>query len=296
MTYDNDELADPTETQTDHLPPLSPELIDGFAARIQSIIKAAIEAAPGSAPSEDTMKFINARVPPKTLPRYATLDEIDLVVWDEALAILERIFAYPYAVQYRKHLKDAPEEVRMAWQIHSHSLRGNELYVVQDRTTAFLDFLHAVARDLDLRPSAKSKTFETESKKLFRRRLLERHEVTHAKMRPSLTSRIINMQSAIGRAAPEEREPMVVQMVNAAAPLIDKLHQLRGKQLSYEEVEQVHEEGARREARQMLDLFGKAVLATLNIPVSAPSNGVPSGEAGAPSLSSADSSSEDDKV
>lgn len=115
-------------------------------------------------------------------------------------------------------------------------------------------------------------------------------------MRPSLTSRIINMQSAIGRAAPEEREPMVVQMVNAAAPLIDKLHQLRGKQLSYEEVEQIHEEGARREARQMLDLFGKAVLATLSIPVSTPSNGVPSGEAGAPSLSAADSSSEEDKT
>lgn len=263
-------MPDKTEIPADDLPLLSPDVIDGLANLIQHAIKTAARATPGKPASDELKKLIAKRVPPKTLARYDTLDDYHIVAWDEAMAILERIFAYPYTVQYRKHLKGVPLDVGAAWQIHSHSLRGNELYIVQDRTEAFLGFLHVLAGECGLTTTDQTKAFENKFKKAFKRRLLQRHEVTHAHMRPSLVSRIINLNSAMARATPDEKEPMVTQFIEATAPVLGMLQELTGKNLTVAEVEQMHEAGAEREAQVMLDLFGRCVLTTLNIAMTGP--------------------------
>lgn len=246
------------------LPPLSAEVIDNLADRMQDAIKSATDLSPGKPASSTLKKLVAKRVPPKTLAQFNTLDSYHLVLWDECMSILERISAYPHTVGYRKHLSNAPQDVRRAWLIHSHSLRGNELYIVQDRTKAFLLFLYAVANEAGLAATEQSNSFENIYRKRFRRRLHERHEITHAHSRPSLTSRIINMQSALARANDEDKSSMVAQLLGATTPFLAMLEKLQGKPLAIGEVETLQQEGADREAREMLDLFGRAVLKTLN--------------------------------
>lgn len=264
--------TDEINIQPEILPPLTTTIIDELACRIQYTIKTATDATPGKAASDVLKALVAKRVPPKTLARYDTLDNHHFIVWDEALSILERIFAYPAVVQYRKHLSGAPKEVRLAWQIHSHSLRCGELYIVQDRTKAFLGYLHAVAAECGIVGSDERKTFERRFKARFKRRLLERHELTHAHARPSLTSRIINAHTTMARVKPDEVEAMVIESLNSTKPLLDKLQALRGKALMFDDALRLHEESAQREAREMLDLFGKAALATLNITLPQPAS------------------------
>jgi len=129
-------------------------------------------------------------------PDFHVLDNYGLIIWDEAMTILDRILVYPFTASYRKHLLGAPKEVIGAWQFHSHSLRVGELYIVQDRTVALLEFLKVVAEDCGLPATDCRKSFESSFKKVFDRRLCERHRLTHAHERPSIISRIIDLSGA----------------------------------------------------------------------------------------------------
>lgn len=257
-----------SETQHEALPPLELGLAQALAARVSDTVTAAAKAIPGRPASAESKKLVARRVPPSWISKYEVMDEYGFVIWDEAMTILDRILVYPFTASYRRHLNGAPKEVLGAWQFHSHSLRVGELYIVLDRTLALLEFLTSVAKDCGLPVTDYRKTFEKKFKKTFARHLRERHRLTHAHERPSITSRIVDLSG--GKWAGDE-EQSAKQLMDLIATTLLKLigtNEAAGRTPppTLEDFEALHESGAEREARWMLKLVGEALLATLNDP------------------------------
>lgn len=238
------------------LPPLEVSLAQALAARVGNTITNATKASPRLLASAVARKLVARRVPQKWLAKYEVMDEYGFVIRDETMTILDRILVYPFTATYRKHLIDAPKEVIGAWQFHSHSLRVGELYIVLDRTLALLEFLTVVAGDSGLPVTNQRKAFEKTFKKTFDRRLRERHRLTHAHERPSMTSRIIDLSGA--KWAGEDGEPakQLMALINGLAPKLTEASEAAGQAppKTPQDVETIHEWGAQQEARQMLVL------------------------------------------
>ncbi|MBB3138113.1 hypothetical protein FHS26_005891 [Rhizobium pisi] len=233
------------------------------------VIQAACEGASASGlmPSDETKKLLLKRVSPKNALNFDSLERYWVVLLDELSQILDRILAYPYVVQYRKVLKSAPRELLMAWQIHSQSLRSGELYIVQDRTCEFLKFLSHVGRDCGITISDQTKTFEKAFKKTFERRLRERHRVVHAHERPSWESRIISLSGQTSPLPEDAIKALLMETFEKTMPTLQRVSSQLGKEppMSVAAVEKIHEEGAVKEARLMLDLVAKALLSTIGL-------------------------------
>lgn len=255
-------------TEHEALPPLEVSLAQALAAKVSDTITAAAQSSSGLPASANAKKLVARRVPPSWLSKYDVMDEYGFVVWDEAMTILDRILAYPVTVTYRKYLTGAPREVIGAWQFHSHSLRVGEIYIVLDRTMALLDFLHVVAKDCGLQVSDSRKAFEKAFKKAFDGRLRERHRLTHAHERPSITSRIVDLSGGKWADDDEEAAKQLIELFSKTLPSLIEAAETAGRTLptSIEEVEAVHELGAQREAQKMLKLVGEALLGMLNDP------------------------------
>ncbi|TAW09936.1 hypothetical protein [Rhizobium ruizarguesonis] len=254
---------------SDDLPPLTAESTAKLAQLMTDVIQVACEGASASGliPSDETKKFLLKRVSPKNTLNFDSLERYWVVLFDELSQILDRILAYQYVVQYRKVLKSGPNELLMAWQIHSQSLRSGELYIVQDRTSEFLKFLSYVGRDCGLTISDQTKAFEKAFKKTFERRLRERHRVVHAHERPSWESRIISLSGQTSPLPEDAIKVLLLETFEKTIPALQRVSSQLGKEppMSVEAVEKIHEEGAIKEARLMLDLVAKAVLTTVGL-------------------------------
>lgn len=256
-----------TEIESEDLPPLEVGLAQALAAKVSETVSAAAKAAPGRRASARSKTLVARRVQPNWLPKYEVMDDYSYLVWDEAMTILDRILVYPFTTSYRKHLVSAPKEVISAWQFHSHSLRVGELYIVLDRSLALLEFLTVVAEDSGLPVTDQRKAFEKAFRKIFDSRLRERHRLTHAHERPSMTSRIIDLSG--GKCSGEEASALKDFMEGMMTDMMRKLSEVseakgRTPPKTLQEVEALHEFGALQEARQMLRLVGEALLGTIN--------------------------------
>lgn len=257
-----------TTLESEALPPLEAGIARGLAGKVSDLITTAAKASPGLRASDEAKKLVARRMPPKWLSKYEVMDEYGFVIWDEAMTILDRILVYPFTASYRKHLISAPKEVIGAWQFHSHSLRIGELYIVLDRTLALLEFLNIVARDSGLPVTDQRKVFEKIFKKTFDRRLRERHRLTHAHERPSMTSRIIDLSGGKWIGDEHESAEELMALLTSMLPKLKEASEAAGRTApkTPQEVEAIHEWGAQQEARQMLKLVGDALLGTLNDP------------------------------
>lgn len=254
------------------LPPLEAGIAQALAAKVSDAITAAAQGSPGRPASLKSRQLAAKRVSPSTAKKIHVLDDYGLIIWDEAMTILDRILVYPFTASYRKHLLGAPKEVIGAWQFHSHSLRVGELYIVQDRTVALLEFLKVVADDCGLPATDRRKSFESSFKKTFERRLRERHRLTHAHERPSMISRIIDLSGAKWTDDKEGVEKQVIDLMTKTLPMLVQSSEATGRTppRTPKDVETLHELQAEREARQMLKLVGDALLGTINDPAVAP--------------------------
>lgn len=252
-----------TAMPVDDLPPLDVRFAQALAAKVSDAITAA---AAGKPASFNSKKLVAKRVRPTWLPQYEVMDKYGFVLWDEILTILDRILVYPYIATYRKHLRDAPKEVLSAWQFHSHTLRVGEIYLVQDRTSALLEFLNSVAADCGLPVTDCRKSFESKFKKTFERRLRERHRLTHAHERPSAVSRLVDLSGSKWTGDEAEAARLMTDLLSKALPRLVEVSEAAGRPppMSMEDIEALHEKGAEQEARQMLMLVAEALLATLS--------------------------------
>ncbi|MCA3280831.1 MAG: hypothetical protein ING10_16315 [Roseomonas sp.] len=260
--------------EDDPLPALERRVAYALAGTVREFIEKAVQTAPGRNASPACKKLVAKRVPPALIAKYDILDDYGLLIWDEAMTILDRILVYPFTVTYRRHLFSAPQDVRTAWQFHSHSLRVGEIYIVQDRTSALLKFLNVVMGDLGFSVIDQSRNFEQKFKKAFDWHLRERHRLTHAHERPSMTSRIIDFLGAkLAENSAESTEAIARLMIDIQPRLIQMREASGGGPMNtLEDFVAFHELSAQREARKMLSLFREALLGTINHSLEWPAN------------------------
>jgi hypothetical protein len=143
--------------------------------------------------STTTKAQITKRVPPKQLQKYLTLEMAISLLALEIVDLGTRISHYQHIERYRDHFTAPNTEVRAAFVMHTHILRGSEIYVIMERCKDCLDFFYELACDLDLGGTKMSRKMETCFKKEFERHLRERHRIVHAHERPSLVSRMVGI-------------------------------------------------------------------------------------------------------
>jgi hypothetical protein len=210
--------------------------------------------------SSDTIKQIAKRVAPSVLPSYLDIEKaIDLLMM-ELQTIGTRIVQYRYIGVYNSHFHSPSPEIGIAFLSHFHSLRVNELYIVLERGSDFLRFCELIAEDLELPSLHKVKSYIKSFKKIFERRLRERHRIVHAHERPSLASRLLELPPGM------DRDQVTDAIVPLSVQLMSLWFLLNGKpvpeQITKEdfdafraEMMELHLNAFDQEAREMWDLF-----------------------------------------
>ncbi|MDR6513361.1 hypothetical protein J2792_004255 [Novosphingobium capsulatum] len=124
--------------------------------------------------------------------------------------------------------------MRAAFVMHTHILRGSEIYVIMERCEDWLKFFYELASDLDLGPTQVVKKLQTRFKKEFERHLRERHRIVHAHERPSLVSRMVGVP-------PEDLDhPDFAKVyVDTVSMLAGLLHKVMGDQVEGKSAEEV---------------------------------------------------------
>lgn len=223
--------------------------------------------------SAETKKGIVKRVTPKLVAKFSKAEMLPTLIALELEMLGDRIRLYPFTAQYREAINSAPRDMLVAWQLHSHSLRQGELYIIQERSVELLKFLREVATNLGIPSPDRSKFLERAFKKRFAYRLRERHRLVHAHERPSLTSRMVDFAIA----AEETDKDMVVAVL---ADLLAKMAELLpgpstdDPQESFQRLLALRDSYAamaHREATHMFEMLTDEVGMTLGILIQPPS-------------------------
>ena len=183
--------------------------------------------------SDETRKQIIKRVPFSQLQKYLTVEMAIALLALEISDLGTRISHYQHIVRYREHFNAPNKPMGAAFVMHTHILRGSEIYIIMARCEDWLKFFYALAVDLDLGPTHMAKKLQTRFKKEFERHLRERHRIVHAHERPSLASWMVG-------APPEDLDhPDFAKLyVDTAGMLVDMLHKAIGEQIKYKSADE----------------------------------------------------------
>lgn len=184
--------------------------------------------------SDETRKHITKRVPLSQLQKYLTVEMAIALLALEISDLGTRISHYQHIERYREHFKAPDKAMRAAFVMHTHVLRGSEIYVVMERCEDWLKFFYELASDLDLGPTQVAKKLQMRFKKEFERHLRERHRIVHAHERPSLVSRMVG-------TPPEDLDhPDFAKFyVDTVSKLASMLHKAIGDQVEGKSAEEV---------------------------------------------------------
>lgn len=170
------------------------EQINEVSGGIEASLKRHLAAMPLQPVLSDAVKKqIAKRVPPKTLDANLTPEAAISLAAMELADLGTRISHYQHIERYREHFNPPNVAMRAAFVMHTHILRGSEIYVIMEQCVSFLTFFYDLAEVLDLGPTNTAKSLEKQFKKEFDRHLRERHRIVHAHERPSLVSRMIGV-------------------------------------------------------------------------------------------------------
>jgi hypothetical protein len=142
-----------------------------------------------------TKNHIKKRVPPTTFDAYVNADKALSLILLELNDLGLRISRYMFIGRYREYLQTSDADIGSAFAMHILTLRGSEIYIIMERCCDFLRFLHGILKDQGLASVDISASLEKQFKKQFSRHLLERHRIVHSHERPSLASRITNINA-----------------------------------------------------------------------------------------------------
>lgn len=142
--------------------------------------------------TNEIRKGVTKRLSPKNAMEYVVAEKLPTLIRFEIETLASRIRLYHYTAQYRNFITFDSHDMFAAWQLHSHSLRQNELYIIQERGSALLTFLRQVAGCFGLKSTDRSKNFAKKMKMRFEYRLRERHRIVHVHERPSMSSLLID--------------------------------------------------------------------------------------------------------
>lgn len=215
--------------------------------------------------SSTTAKSVSKRLSKKGAKRFETVSSLPLLVSSEVLTLCERIRIYPFVAKYREALRSDSPEMTAAWQLHSHSLRQSELYVIQERGGDILDFAHHVAADMGLGTANRSKEFEKRFKKQFEWRLRDRHRVVHAHEKPSMTSRLTDLMITTNETTEGDAKDFFMGLLVRISDMLPGEKTDDPKELTrrLQSVRDTYVKDAEEEAYQMMKIFVEELKETI---------------------------------
>jgi hypothetical protein len=248
---------------------LTQNMVWAVAGRVNELLEHYALAVPEAKKvSSDTGRAIAKRISVNGAKNYTKVRSLPFFLAAEIRTYLERIRIYPFVVKYREVLKPSSMDMNAAWQLHSHSLRQSECYVIQERGTDILEFAHLVAVDLGLGTKSRAKNFEKRFKKEFEVRLRDRHRVVHAHERPSLTTRVTDMMVGADKENPDDMAKQLMKVMFDVSrrlpgmPTDDPDKAIKRMFAVREEYPKI----AEREAVQMMDIFYEELVQTIVAP------------------------------
>ncbi len=232
------------------------DVLDGHAARLPESQKV----------SPKTLAAVQKRLSENGAKKFTSVRSLPLLVSSEVLSWCERVRIYPFVAKYRVEVNNGSKEMVAAWQLHSHSLRQSEIYVLQERGKDIINFAHLVAADLGLGTENRANKFEKRFKTQFEWRLRDRHRVVHAHEKPSLTSCLADLMVATDESTNDVfQEYIVVLLRNIAETLPgEKTEDPKEKLKHLHSVRDIYEKGAEEEATQMIDIFVEELQMTIS--------------------------------
>jgi hypothetical protein len=183
--------------------------------------------------SQPLREQIKRRVPPGSLAKYLRLDRAIALCTNELELIATRIRQYPMIEIYPNYFSAKDRSVYAAFLTHLHSLRANDLYLIQERGVQLMRFTYFLTQNLGMQSVDQSRTFEKSFKKEFGWRLRERHRLTHVHERPSLMTRLLDVMSS--NINKEQMKDVLVDLVIKLSTAFDSLKS--GKNKTPEEVD-----------------------------------------------------------
>ena len=141
--------------------------------------------------SDKSRAIISRRV--SDVDRFATPEGVPVLLSLDISSLCDRLVCYPYIPRYRRRLLDEDIRGRSALITHIHSLTGNEMYTVLERSNVLLHDVLAFAQDNDIAGASGAAGFQKAFRARFEYSLRERHRTSHAHEVPSLRSRAVNI-------------------------------------------------------------------------------------------------------
>jgi hypothetical protein len=190
---------DPSEVTTDE--------VETFCRELSQHLQKRFSSQPGVVVGDELKALIVKRVPPKLVTLYEQFHHCIELLAFETTEIGKRIRRYQYIERYKFFFSTPDKEMFQAFQEHTWSNRGGEIYVILERGEALIEFASLIAGRLGEPPSKAAKGFYNDMRNEFNYRLRERHRITHVHERPSLLSRILSLP------AEAYQEPAVVDLI-----------------------------------------------------------------------------------
>jgi hypothetical protein len=195
---------------------------------------------------------------------------INLAIYELEL-IATRIRQYRLIETYPRYFTSVNHEVFAAFISHLHTLRSNELYLIQERSAELLKFCFKLADDLNLQTSDQSAKYNRAFKKCFERRLRERHRLIHSHERPSLLTRMLDVVAGIADKAilADAIGEVAATMYYTYAALKSGANDLQVDQARYQEIQeemkQIYTRGFDEEAAVMWEMIASHFRASFSI-------------------------------
>lgn len=217
--------------------------------------------------SKSTRKHIAKRVPQKTLAKYQTPGNAIILLQLEIVDLGLRISRYQYIERYRETFQAPSAEIKLSFVMHTHILRGSEIYVIMERCASLLEFLYDVSVDLSLNPTKASKSLEARFKKGFGRHLRERHRIVHGHERPTLVSRMLSIPPhQINRSeARAILQGVIEQITRLAMPLMQSVSATEGHREIPKEINDFRLKAVDQECLDMWTIFSESIEASIGM-------------------------------
>lgn len=250
----------------DELKSVTKEVVQSIASWSLDVLQKHAENVPADKPvSAATAKFVARRLSAKGAEKYTTVKTLPQLVSVEVSTFCERIRVYPFVTRYREAINKASPEMIAAWQLHSHSLRQNELYVLHERGEEILEFAHLVAAELGLGTENRARKFQKRFNRRFEWRLRDRHRVVHAKERPSMTSRVADMIVTSEDITKDKMQEYAFDLLMRMYDILpgEKATDPRERINQLLALRETHVQGAEGEALQMIEIFVEELSKTI---------------------------------
>lgn len=176
---------------------------------------------------------IDKMVAPSVRENYRDGAQIIQLALFECRTVVQRMRRYCFIERYKYFIDLPSSEMGIAFGEHCYALRGSEIYIIGEKSEQLLRFVKAIAEDIGLQPSKAPEDFKKKFSKEFVYRLRERHKITHAHERPSLVSRLLQLEK---RSSDEEKALVKSFLVDALAMASSAFKALEGSTSSDDQV------------------------------------------------------------